>query len=182
MGCRCPCPTPRAAQYDIAGLFGAVPLNATKYKGLEEGITGVQLNVFNQALQVQSPRYGGTGVQRHTASVCVWVEVHPRVGIVCFLCCAGQSVCPSFRHRCDCMQAAWQVGTPWLLLAFVHVGDVRDATTRGYQPVSGCLQCKWQLPFHVNACNAKAIWHPLVPPPEDAAHPPRHWAQTSRAS
>ena len=40
------------AQYDVAGLFGAVPLNATSYRGLEEGITGVQPSVFNQALQI----------------------------------------------------------------------------------------------------------------------------------
>ncbi|PNW85074.1 hypothetical protein CHLRE_03g170600v5 [Chlamydomonas reinhardtii] len=45
------------AQYDIAGLFGAVPLNATSYKGLQEGITGVQPEMFNKALQV-FPREG----------------------------------------------------------------------------------------------------------------------------
>ncbi|KAG2499381.1 hypothetical protein HYH03_002956 [Edaphochlamys debaryana] len=45
------------AQYDVAGLFGAVPLNATQYEGLKEGITGVQPGVYNQALQV-FPREG----------------------------------------------------------------------------------------------------------------------------
>ncbi|PNH12072.1 hypothetical protein TSOC_000999, partial [Tetrabaena socialis] len=40
------------AQYDVAGLFGAVPANATSYPGLENGITGVQPDVFNKALQV----------------------------------------------------------------------------------------------------------------------------------
>ncbi|KAG2442832.1 hypothetical protein HXX76_002911 [Chlamydomonas incerta] len=45
------------AQYDIAGLFGAVPANATSYSGLENGITGVQPDEFNRALQV-FPREG----------------------------------------------------------------------------------------------------------------------------
>ncbi|KAG2499382.1 hypothetical protein HYH03_002957 [Edaphochlamys debaryana] len=45
------------AQYDVAGLFGAVPLNATQYEGFKEGITGVQPDVWNRALQV-FPREG----------------------------------------------------------------------------------------------------------------------------
>lgn len=54
-------PSPATAQYDIAGLFGAVPLNATSYKGLQEGITGVQPEMFNKALQVCG--YAGSWVQ-----------------------------------------------------------------------------------------------------------------------
>ncbi|KXZ56638.1 hypothetical protein GPECTOR_1g575 [Gonium pectorale] len=45
------------AQYDVAGLFGAVPLNVTSYKGMEEGITGVRPDVFNKALKVEGWPY-----------------------------------------------------------------------------------------------------------------------------